>query len=422
VHVSAASPPAPSPWSARFDRQTRFAPIGRAGQQRLEQASVLIVGCGALGGAAAHALARCGIGRLVLADRDVVEESNLPRQVLFTPAQIGMPKVEAAAASLAALGGPTRVETHALHVDARVLRRLGDASAAALERAPDAARAAALAAEPAARAGIDLVLDGTDNLATRYLLNDWSVQQRRPWIYAGVVGSSGLVLGVRPGSGPCLRCLFPEPAPAGSLETCESAGVILPAVQVIASLQVALALRWLTESAPSAEPRECGASAEPEARADAAAADRARASKHSRSDSTSASEAAHTSRERLLRVDVWNGELGALDVERDPDCPCCGLRRFDFLDAPAERAPVVLCGRNTVQIQAPGTSVGAPLDTAALCRRLATAGVDVRRAGSLLRFEVEHLRFTVFPDGRALLEGTQDEGRARALYDRWIGR
>jgi len=338
-------------WSRRFDRQTRFAPLGRAGQLRLQQADVLVVGCGALGGAAAHALARCGIGRLRLADRDVVEESNLPRQVLFQPSQIGQPKVEAAAATLTALGGPTRVDAHALHVDARALEELG--------------------------ADVDLVLDGTDNLATRYLLNDWAVARDKRWIYAGVVGASGLVLGVRPRRGPCLRCLFPSPAPAGSLETCDSAGVILPAVEMVASLQVALALRWLSADAPD----------------------------------TSATE-------RLQRIDAWRGECVSLELARDPDCPSCGHGRFEFLEAAADRAPIVLCGRNTVQIQ--GRAAG--LDAGALAARLRTAGVHVEQAGRMLRFESDGVRFTVFPDARALLEGTDDPVRARSLYDRWIGR
>ncbi|TAJ17859.1 MAG: thiazole biosynthesis adenylyltransferase ThiF [Planctomycetota bacterium] len=346
---------APDAWAKRFDRQARFAPLGAAGQARLQRASVLVVGCGALGGAAAHALARCGIGRLVIADRDVVEESNLPRQVLFTNAQLGLPKVEAAAATLAAIGGPTRVEPNALHVDARALESLG--------------------------AGVDLVVDGTDNLATRYLLNDWAVARRIPWIYAGVVGASGLVLGVRPGRGPCLRCLFPTPAPAGSLETCESAGVILPAVELVSALQIALALRWLAAEQLPAETSEA-----------------------------------------LQRVDVWRGECASLALERDPQCPCCGAGRYEFLDAAPERAPVALCGRNTVQIQARAASGAQRLDTAALAARLGAAGVRVERAGSLLRFEAEAVRFTLFPDGRALLEGIADLDRARALYDRWIGR
>jgi adenylyltransferase/sulfurtransferase len=345
----------PDAWTKRFDRQARFAPLGAAGQERLQRASVLVVGCGALGGAAAHALARCGVGRLVIADRDIVEESNLPRQVLFTSAQIGLPKVEAAAATLAAIGGPTRVDAHALHVDARALEQLG--------------------------LGVDLVIDGTDNLATRYLLNDWSVARRIPWIYAGVVGSSGLVLGVRPCAGPCLRCLFPTPAPAGSLETCESAGVILPAVQLVSALQIALALRWLSAAELPAETSE-----------------------------------------PLQRVDAWRGECTRLELERDSACPCCGAGRYEFLDAPPERAPVVLCGRNTVQIQSRATRGAQRLDAAALAGRLTAAGVRVDRAGSLLRFEAEDVRFTLFPDGRALLEGTSDEDRARSLYDRWIGR
>ena len=211
------NPPGP-----RFERQTRFAPLGRAGQARLEAARVLVVGCGALGGAVAQNLARSGIGRIVLVDRDVVEESNLPRQVLFEDrhARERTEKAVAARESLARIGGPTQVEAFVEHVDADNVERL----------VRDA----------------DLVVDGTDNLETRYLVNDVCVERGSPWIYGGVVGSGGLVLPVLPGRGPCLACLFPEPPPAGVLPTCETAGVLEPAVAAIAAVQSGLALRILT--------------------------------------------------------------------------------------------------------------------------------------------------------------------------------
>lgn len=333
----------------RFDRQVRFTPLGPEGQRKLGEASVLLVGCGALGGVLAQSLVRAGVGRLVLVDRDVVEPSNLPRQVLFDErhAREALPKVEAACESLTRIGGPTRVEPHALHLDADQLPRLA--------------------------AGCHLVLDGTDNLETRYLVNDWCVEQDRPWVYAGVVGSGGLVMAVVPGRGPCLRCVFPDPPPPGTLPTCDSAGVILPAVGAVASLQAGLALNLL---AGRGEP-PLG----------------------------------------LLQVDAWYGSLARVEAERDPDCPCCGRREFAWLHAGAPREPVVLCGRNTVQVLGSGRRP----DLDAVARTLEPVASGLQRVGPILRFAVDDFRFTLFGDGRALIEGTDDVDRARALYDRYVG-
>lgn len=364
--------PAPDPdESRRFDRQARFTGVGAAGQARIQAASALVVGCGALGGSLAQSLARAGIGRLVIADRDIVEITNLPRQVLFDErhAREGTPKAFAARDSLARIGGPTRVEAHALHVDGEALARLAGA--------------------PGESGGVDILLDGTDNLSTRYLINDFAVSRGLPWIYGGVVGSHGLVLPVLPGvprgsetgvgatsGGACLRCLFPDPPPAQSLDTCETAGVILPAVSAVAALQAAAALRWLAS--------------EPAARAGATA--------------------------KLVQLDVWTFDFLAIDAPRDPSCPCCGRREFPFLAAAESSAAVVLCGRDTVQVR--GT---ARPDRERVRRVAREHGADVVEAGPLVRFTVEGLRLTLFPDGRALIEGTSDAGRARAVYDRYIG-
>lgn len=333
----------------RFDRQTRFAPLGREGQARLERASVLVLGCGALGGHAAQSLVRSGIGRVVLVDRDVVDVSNLPRQVLFDErhARERTLKVAAAAETLARVGGPSKIETHARHVDA--------------ESIDEIAR------------GVDLVVDGTDNLATRYLVNDWCVERALPWIYAGVVGSGGLVLPIAPGKGPCLRCVFRDPPPALDLPTCETAGVLQPAVALVASLQAGLALRVLG-----------GAPLE---------------------------------RFALLDVDAWDGRVRELTVERDPDCPCCAKREFEFLDAGAAGRTTVLCGRNTVQVR----SGSGATDLDGVVARLPELARDVQRNAALVAFSIDTERFTVFADGRALVEGTSDPERALALYERYVG-
>jgi len=339
------------PRDERFDRQVRFAPLGRAGQARLEASRVLLVGCGALGGVLAQTLTRAGVGDLVLVDRDVVELTNLPRQVLFDErhAREGTPKVDAAVEGLRRIGGPTRHVPHAVHLDAGNLRRLA--------------------------AEADLILDGTDNLATRYLLNDYCVERGLPWVYAGVVGASGVVLPVIPGRSACLRCFFPDPPPPGTLPTCDSAGVLLPAVAAVASLQAGFALRILADaSLDGFEPA-------------------------------------------LVSIDVWSGGTGRIDAVRRDDCPCCGARRLDFLDRPPAREPVLLCGRRTVQMPARGQR----LDLAALAGRLRPAVGEVSHVGPLVRFELDGHRFTVFGDGRALIEGLEDVDRARALYDRVLG-
>jgi molybdopterin-synthase adenylyltransferase len=333
----------------RFERQTRFAPLARAGQARLESARVLIVGCGALGGALAQSLVRSGVGTLVLVDRDVVEESNLPRQVLFDErhAREARTKVEAARETLARIGGPTRLETHAAHLDVDNLAELAR--------------------------GADLVLDGTDNLETRYLVNDWCVEQGVRWIYAGVVGAGGLVLPVLPGAGPCLACVFPEPPPPGVLPTCDTAGVLQPAVALVAAMQAGLALRLLASPA-GFEPR-------------------------------------------LHELDAWDGRARTIEIARDERCRVCVARDFRFLRESATNRAVSLCGRNTVQVRG---ARGEP-DLEQLARRLDGLARDVRRSGPLLRFQVGEQRFTVFADGRALIEGLSDPERALALYDRYVG-
>ena len=338
-------------WERRFDRQIRFAPIGRAGQEHIRSASAMIVGCGALGGVLAQNLARAGVGQLILVDRDVVELSNLPRQVLFTDrhAAEGTPKALAAAETLERAGGPTRIRAHTTHLDAKNVAELAS--------------------------DCTLILDGTDNLETRYLLNDFSVERSLPWIYAGVVGGSGLVLPVLPGKGACLRCVFPEPPAPGTLPTCDSAGVILPAVGAVASMAAGLALRLLARPGEEVE-------------------------------------------SALIELDAWNGEVRRVHAPRAPDCPACVRGELSFLHGPAGREPMVLCGRDTVQIPAGARRP----DLEALADNLPGGAHDVVRSPALLRFSIDDVRLTLFRDGRALVEGTEDIARARAIVDRAVGR
>jgi len=333
----------------RFDRQTRFAPFGREGQANLVSARVLVVGCGALGGVLAQTFFRAGVGELVLVDRDVVELSNLPRQVLFDErhARAGVPKALAAKETLERSGGPTAIRSHVLHLDARNL---------------------GLVAED-----VDLVLDGTDNLETRYLLNDYCIENDLPWVYAGVVGSSGLVLPVLPGRSACLACLFPAPPPEGSLPTCESAGVLLPAVSAVASMAAGLGLRMLTRPDGGFVPA-------------------------------------------LFELDTWNGSARRLSAPRDPGCRACGRRELVHLHRPGGEA-IALCGRNTVQVPARGSSPSLVV----LARSLPHDAREVQLFEPMLRFALEECRVSVFRDGRMLIEGTSDVQRARALAERVFG-
>lgn len=338
----------------RFERQVRFAPLGSEGQARLGRARVVLVGCGALGGALAQSLVRSGVGQLVLVDRDVVETSNLPRQVLFDErhARERTPKVEAARETLARIGGPTSLELQALHLDADNIEDLAE--------------------------NCDLLLDGTDNLATRYLVNDYSVEEGVPWVYGGVVGSGGLAMPVVPGRGPCLRCVFPDPPPPGSLPTCDTAGVLQPAVALVAAIQAGCALRMLADT-EGLDP-EKGST--------------------------------------LFEVDVWDGRLRTLNAVRDPACPCCGpAGERPYLHRPVLHPAVRLCGRNAVQVRGRVREC----DLEALAETLREASLDVQLNPTLLRFEADGARFSVFADGRALIEGTEEVERALTLYDRYVG-
>ena len=333
---------------SRYSRQIRFAPLGEEGQRRIRAAGVAIVGCGALGSFQAETLARAGIGRLRLIDRDFVEWSNLQRQFLYDEADAAeaLPKAVAAARRLARVNSGVAVEP--------MVADLIPSNAAELFE------------------GVDLILDGTDNFETRYLINDFAVSQQIPWVYGAAVGSYGLKLAILPGRTACLQCVYPEP-PTGAQPTCETDGVLAPVTTTIASLQVADALKILS----------CG---------------------------PDAIEA------RLTRVDVWSGEIRQLTAPaRDPDCPCCVRREFRHLDG-SRRAPISLCGRNAVQIH----ERFRPVDLDDLARRLAPLAT-VRANDFAVRASIDPYELTIFPDGRAIIKGTTDPAVARSLYARYVG-
>jgi adenylyltransferase/sulfurtransferase len=333
---------------SRYSRQARFGPVGEVGQQRIRQATVAIVGCGALGTVEAEILARAGTGRLVLIDRDFVEASNLQRQFLFSEADAaeGLPKAVAAAKRLAQVNSEVAVETH-----------VADLTPANIDDLLE---------------GADLILDGTDNFETRFLINDYAVREQVPWIYVAAVGSYGLKWPVAPEQTACFRCVYPEP-PGGVQPTCETEGVLAPVTAAMASLAAGDALKILV------------------AGPDAVAA-------------------------RLTMVDVWSGEIRQTAApQRDPECPCCRKRQFEYL-AGQRRAPISLCGRNAVQIH----ERSRPVDLAELAGRLA-AVAPVRSNDFAVRATVEAFELTVFPDGRAIIKGTTDPGVARSVYARYVG-
>jgi adenylyltransferase/sulfurtransferase len=329
----------------RYSRQILFPPIGEPGQEALLKAHAAIVGCGALGSFQAAALARAGVGRLTIIDRDYIEPSNLQRQWLFeeSDAAKGLPKAVAAEQRLKRINSGIRVRG--------VVADLTASNADAL----------------LADAGV--ILDGTDNFETRYLINDFSANRTIPWIYGAAVASYGISMPVIPGHTACLRCVYPDP-PGGAQPTCETAGVLNTIVSAVASLQVADALQILvTGTAPS----------------------------------------------RITTIDVWEGGIRQVrEPARDPECPCCARREFPFLDD-RELGPVSLCGRNAVQIRGERH-----VDLAALGRRLAALG-EVRANEYVLRFVIAPHEMTVFPDGRAIIKGTSDTGVARSLYARYLG-
>lgn len=330
----------------RYSRQILFSGIGASGQKRLQSASVAIVGCGALGSFHAGALARAGIGKLRLIDRDYVEFSNLQRQWLFdeNDAREALPKAAAAANQIARINSTVKCEVQITDLTPR--------------------NAEDLLGE------VDLILDGTDNFETRYLVNDYAVSAGVSWIYGAAVGSYGLVMPVIPQKTACLKCVYPEP-PSGDQPTCETAGVLNTITSTIASLQVSLAYRLLLGEEVVAD---------------------------------------------LTTIDLWTGKIRQIAAPvRDPECLCCGKRQFDSLDG-YHQAPISLCGRNAVQIH----ERKKPLDLQQLAMKLAPLG-EIRSNEFALRFFAQPYEMTFFPDGRAIIKGTTDPGIARSLYARYVG-
>lgn len=333
----------------RHSRQARFSGIGPEGQAKIAGSHAAIVGLGALGSVIAATLARAGVGTLTIIDRDVIEESNLQRQYLYTEAHVreNLPKAEAARRAL-------------LEIDSQLNIR-----AFTEDLAPGSIGQCLRAAE--------VVLDGTDNFQTRYLINDWCVERSVPWIYGAAVSGAGLSMAILPGDGPCLRCVFPEPTPPTETPTCETAGIIATASGMVALSQSNEALKLL------AGRREAVVRG-------------------------------------LLQIDPWNGIYKTLHVDRDPACPCCVHGAREWLRGGRADTAVTLCGRNSIQIAGDPARGGIDLD--AMARRVEQVKKKNR---FLLIFEAGGHEFTLFPDGRTIISNVSDPAAAKALHARFVG-
>lgn len=335
----------------RYSRQILFSGIGTDGQRRLIQSRALIIGCGALGSAHAESLARAGVGKLRIVDRDFVEASNLQRQTMFTErdADERIPKAVAAANHI-----------REINLDIEVEPVIADVNHSNIERLID---------------DCDVVLDGTDNFATRYLINDACVKHEINWIYGAAVGSYGVTMTIRPHQTACLRCVFAEAPPAASAPTCDTAGVIMPIISVVAAVQVTEALKLLTGQTADLH----GA---------------------------------------LMQFDVWRNEWRKINPgPPSQDCQTCGAGRFETLEAASGDFAAVLCGRNAVQISPAQAS---RLNFEELAKRLRVTG-EVKFNDYLLRFRTGDFELTVFQDARSIIRGTSEITIARSLYAKYIG-
>jgi molybdopterin-synthase adenylyltransferase len=339
----------------RYHRQALLPQVGAQGQQRLVRGRVLLVGCGALGSVIAEQLVRAGVGWVRIADRDWVELTNLQRQVLFDERDAAeqTPKAVAAARRLAQINSAVNVEPRVVDVHPGNIEELMRVDGR----------------------WVDVVVDGTDNVDTRYLINDVCVKEWVPWVYGACVGTEGRCMTVASPDTACLRCVFPEVPAPGELPTCDTAGVLGPAATVVGALQATEAIRILLGNQPL---------------------------------------------RHMLALDLWAGRFRSISLEdgRRSDCPACGQRRFEFLENQAMSRSTSLCGRNAIQIR-PARPV--ELNLQQIATKLAAIG-QVEPTPYLLRCSLDNdVRITVFPDGRAIIQGVVDADRARSLYARFVG-
>ncbi|OMF38635.1 thiamine biosynthesis protein ThiF [Paenibacillus sp. FSL H8-0548] len=333
----------------RYSRQMLFAPIGEAGQRKLMDSAVCIIGMGALGTVLANHMVRAGVGHVRLVDRDYVEKSNLQRQMLFDEEDVEQvyPKVVAAEKKLRKINSSIRLEAI-----------VADATALNIESLLE---------------GMDLVLDGTDNFQTRFLLNDACFKLGIPFTYGGAVSSRGMSAIFIPGQTPCLRCFIKTGDSGG--QTCDMIGVIAPVVDMVASYQAVEAMKYLVEDEKQR-------------------------------------------RKTLVTFDLWQNQYFEMKLgEPDKNCPCCQLKQYPSLEVSGDNTALSLCGRETIQISGNGA-----LELELWRERLEQAGLEVSLNPFLLKVVLpEGERLVLFADGRVLVQGTDDFVRAKTLYARYIG-
>jgi molybdopterin-synthase adenylyltransferase len=339
--------------TTRYDRQARFAPLGEQGQRRLSSGRALVCGCGALGSVIAETLVRAGVGFVRIVDRDFVELNNLQRQVLYDEQDVtdGLPKAIAAVNKLRRINSGIEIEPLVVDVTSRNIADLaGD---------------------------VDVIVDGTDNFGTRFLVNDFSVKHAKPWIYGGCIGAEGQTMTILPGETACLACLMSDVPPPGTTPTCDTAGIIAPIVGVVASIESAEALKILSGNRASVS-------------------------------------------RRLTIIDLWDNQVRHVDLTKlkaNDDCRVCGHHEFAWLSGERGESSAILCGRNAVQLSAPP---GATVSLESLAGRLVGVG-RIQRNAYLLRLHVDSYVLTVFRDGRTIVGGTNDITIARSVHARYIG-
>ena len=395
---------------SRYSRQILYDKVGVAGQQKLAASRVVLFGCGALGTVIANTLVRAGIGFLRICDRDFIEYDNLQRQVLFDESDIAanLPKAQAAANKLRAINSEVTIDPYVIDVNPTNIVELAD--------------------------GADLLLDGTDNFETRFLINDLAVQSRRPWIYGAVIGATGLCMTIVPGRTPCLRCVFEEAPPPEMNPTCDTAGVLGSAVNMVASLQAIEAMKLLMGRTDEINPHLVhldvwtGRMMNMNVQA---------ASPNAQSASSSAQSASPNAQLGSPNAQVTSpfdkeGQRGAqlaspLDKGGQrgvatAGCPCCARGEFEFLNGKHAGLTTTLCGRDAVQISAPPHSGDAAIDFTALAAKLAAiASAPIRHNPYMLRAQIDQYEMTLFPDARAIIKGTSNPSKARSLYAKYFG-
>ena len=337
---------------SRYSRQLMLKEIGREGQRRLEESRVAVIGLGALGSVSSNLLARGGVGHLVLVDRDYLEIENLQRQVLFDENDLAgnLPKAVAAKARLEKINSEIKLEAV-----------VGDLSADTIEEF---------------LGGVDLVIDGTDNFETRFLINDYCLTRKIPWIYGGALRTEGMSYVILPGEGPCLRCLFGEAPSPADIQTCEQVGILSPVAHVIASFQAIEAIKLMAGRQEAVE-------------------------------------------RNLWKMDLWSREFKSITVDHLRNMPCSGClgEEFPYLQKNSGTRTVALCGRNAVQVLTPA---GRKLDLRGLAARLQGRG-EIHFNDYLLRCRATPYEITVFSNGRAIIKGTEDTVQAKSLYAKYIG-